>query len=496
MLALLRNPVIAAGVLVILGFAFVNSAAGSFTAGALIVPEEKGFETKGWKGAVQFVHPRGGQDFVGSWDRDGNSEAITLRGALTDTSALHPFDWPKKARYHLYVGDSAQPFWTSEEFDTYVAQNLGQGKTMAVTAANIAVPGPTPRDVVLRATLEVAQGRCGCEWRTAAQDGARLLSGGHELKLEGDTTRFAEGETATFRLKTGAGGPWKVEVFRGTGEKACGAVSGSLQVAAWGGGWTSPSTCRELRFDGEFDGKIKFFVPYNAFRADGKNEWKLRLTNEVWERHEERLFVIDNSRLAPEVPDITLSDPKPAVGETLTIKFSARANGITKAPITHFTVSAWYGGSGGMPAGGENVILDSRRVDARLDGDHYTGTVSIQITKAVPIQIQPNSVDQQGRPSGSRISSAQVDELVQGGLPDPTDNGETFVLPEGADLNFGGFYPPSPRDNTELLILIALATLAIAGAAFYFLPAPIHLRVAAVGLVAVIGFGLAFGVTT
>lgn len=491
-LAVLRNPIVLAGILVVGAFVVVNTSAGALAPGT-IAPAQESYTVRGWEGKVELNGGRAnnGADFVASWDREGYSEVVTVTASVGKVG--HQTGGPNPFRYKVYIGDAL--VHQSGEFPVQTGTGGGPFVVPSITWSFKGAPGGDKAlKVVLEGYSPTPSVSCpGCrQWAVFAQDGARLLDGGHELALDASTTRFAEGETATFRLKTGAGGPWKVEVFRGDGTKACGPTRGALKVAGFADN-VAEQQCAALRFPGEFDGKISYLVPAGSFRTDGRNEWKLRLTNEVWARHEERVFVIDNSKLAPEVPTVTLSTTEPKVGDQVTVTLKARANGITAAAISRFTVNAWYGTTGGMPSGGENVILDRHVVTATKSGEFYTGTFTISIGKAARVQVEANAIDTFGRPSGSRINAAQAQELETGGVTDPNTDGETHIDPEGAPDEVGPYPPAKSETNWMTVLMVAAAALALAYAVFRYVPMPVNVKVLLAAGIAVGGAIFALG---
>lgn len=447
------------------------------TTAALVVPNQESYTHYGVSGVAELKGGRSnlGTDYVASWDREGFSETVTMTGKLTGQAQMA--GTAKSIQYRLYAGDTLV-FESPKHAVT-------AGNPVTLPSHTYAFKGAIGKDVALKLELHAEFTRFGkVESKILAQDGARLLNGAGELKIVGQSDRFAEGEKVTLQVTTGNGGPWKVDVYRGTGERACGLNSGKLTASA--GTWFSnvrenlqelreaaeAAGCATMRFTGEFDGKLTFTVPTGAFRSDGKNEWKFVLYNEVWKRGEERAFVIDNSKLAPEVPAITITPPEAEVGDTVTIKATSRANAVSKAPVSKYLVRAWYGSSDQMPAEPENMILDAE-IPATVSGSAFEGSTSIIVRKAAHVQYRVSAVDAAGRPSGTAINAAQVKELEDGGMSEPNDNARGVIRIEGANEEVG--LAPVKDTDAGLVFIAVLLSLVLGVLVFRFAPgAPVQ----------------------
>lgn len=446
----------------------------------------------GLKGTVKFAGGRGntGTEYVASWYENADSEAIVLNGKveMPGGSACTP----SSVRYILFIGNTVvtKTVWNASEHARSSALSSLLGSLEPMTYP---YHGSIKNDVAMRAELqfELAHSRTR-GWHTAAVDGAMLLNGAGSIERNDGTSRFAEGETATFRVVTGNGGPWVIQTFTGTGEQACGGLSLNLRTAsAWsGGGWSrldpgAFARCNEIKLDGKFDGKIQMTIPKGAFRSDGKNEWKITLSNAVTKHAEERAFVIDNSKLAPEVPVVTASPKKFEVGDEVTLKFEARPNGISQSAIKKFTVTVWYGEKNSIPASGEDLVYSSKEFTATKSGTKYVGEAKFTAAKSAKVWWRVNAIDDAGRPSGTLINSRQVDELEAGGMKDPNSGGEGHIEPAGTEVPAGNGSPPPADTMRGLLIAGAVgAVLGLLSYAYVPLRAP-----AARGAVALAALG-------
>lgn len=481
MLRIARNPIVVIGIL--LALAFVAMGSGILT-GAVIgnVPSEESYTQNHIRGQIKFVGGMSnlGSDYVGSWAAEGESQTIVIAGEWWEDGGVIGCAYtPEKLRVQLFADDVL--IKSSDVPVTY----RGKGAHVTIPTFSHSIVGATNGDHVLKAELQ-ASVRKECSfgafsWRTIAQDGARLLDGAGTVKLNGGTDRFQEGATVGVNVVTGAGGPWRVELYDGTGSLRCGILT------------TSPSECA-LTWLGKRDASFSFKIPTGAFRTDGKNTWKVTLYNELWKRGEDRFFAIDHSNLAPEVPKVDAPKDPVAQGQRVLLSASARANPVSGAAIDRFEFTAWYGSTDQIPTNPDDIILSNYPVKATPNGaGSYTATLEVVAHRSATIHFRANAIDAAGRPSGSQINGEQADELEDVGMTDPNTDGRGVIHIVGESTT--GLTAPAPHRADMGVLIIALLVLAVlAGAVYYYLPIPPQARFIATGLVVTTGLVYVWGV--
>lgn len=500
-MSILSNPILIAGLAVILGIAVLGAASDTGSIGR--VPAEESFTESKIKGIIQFAGGRSGAgtDYVGSWSSDGESSTIILNAQWSDLSGLTAcYYTPESTRIVLSVDDRVvltREYPGSENY-------RGRSLPTILPAVNYSFKGPVDGDHVLKAELQakIRTEHGGCwgeqDWKVIARDGARLLDGAGTIALRDGTNLYQEGDTVRVGVATGNGGPWKVELFDGLGKIACGVKlePASILAGALPGtpgyadtaadGTTGCVAPARYVIPGKFDGTLKFKIPTGAFRADGKNEWKLSLWNEVWKTGENRFFAIDKADLAPEVPVVKGPTNDVDQNSPFTLTMSSRANPRTHNPVREFQVTAWYGSSENFPSNPDDVIVRSKSVPALNASGAFTGTIDLVATKAANVRYSVVAIDSAGRPSGSYINGAQVRALQDGGLDKPNPSGEGTITITGASAT-SGLTPPSHPVDWGTIAVLLVGVLVAAAAAWYYIPLAPQVRTGAALAVVITG---------
>lgn len=512
MIGLLRNPLVLGGAALLLLVATFGT---GLTLSVLEVPPEKSEEVFAVSGKVVGSVTFRGRDpstFITSWSVNEASEPITVGGRIeaANTVSTVTGTLPSEGYYRVCVkdsGGSGDPCSTGREVRRTPVEVPGlSGRFVNFPADTFTVTGPV--NGVMKVELWLRWPIKG--WVAMASDGALLVSGSGSIELSDGTTKYQEGDTARFRVETGAG-KWRLFVLNDLGIENCGLQGGGFQslkyveddtdgrqTAEWYqkyGQYTSSHgpngninvACKSSltwATDTHREVDAKFVVPKGAFRPGGTNQWKVVLVNEIIKRAEERVFFIDQKDLTPEVPTVTLS-PQPAkVGEPVTVTLKARGNPASNSPIRNFVITVWYGSSDILPTSGQDIIVNDHKIAATYTGDGltYTGTYTFTPTKESHIRVRAYAIDAASRPSGTKINGADAKALEAKGMTNPNTDAHVGVKTQNAP-EVNGLQPPSPRGSmTAGAFLVVLVALLAGVLAWFYLPAPPPVKLGAIAL--------------
>lgn len=498
--ALLRHPLLLVAALGVVVVAFVAGGAGVFGTASLAAPEE-GYEQNGWRGTLKLT---GGQDgrgerFVTSWKAGEKSELIVAKARLDRVRLTYAYGLCAY-QYRVFVNGAPQEHWNSpiQRFPNAVVQNF-----VDLQPLTFSVIGAVAGDVRVELWVDVdavafTDSGCRGTFKKFAQDGAALVSGRGQIRVQGGSDKFEEGDTITFGVDSGHG-HWRVTLYDGVGNPRCGLRSSFTTLATADGLVSQRTGCKtSLEWDntgrlrGDSDsrqGTISYTVPEGAFRPDGKNKWRIVLENTVIAQASDEFVTLDKKDLAPEVPQLSLSPETPTVGGVVTVQFRARANPASQSPITGFVLTAWYGSANLPPAAGDSsYIVDSINVPARLEGDRYVATYEFRVGEPSVIRYRGYAVDAAGRMSGSQLNQADVRALEKRGMEEPNANARGEIHPQGSEGQTTGYQAPedSRGDPGRLLLLAVVVGVAVV-LTWLYLPGGVESRIAVISVEFLVG---------